>query len=92
MQAPTTQYRLCGADGGFVARLDLAWPGEKVALEMDGYRHHSGIRAFRADRERGNRVQAEGWTVLRTTPAEVSDGAPGLVAALRRLVGGVAQP
>jgi predicted transcriptional regulator of viral defense system/very-short-patch-repair endonuclease len=83
LPGPVTQYRLYDGKGGFVARIDAAWPAHKTAVEMDGYRYHSGTRAFRDDRERGNRIQAEGWTLYRTTPAAVADGAPELVAALR---------
>ena len=67
---PATQFEL--RDGGrFVARIDLAWPAQRVALELDGYRHHSDLRSFVHDRERGNRIVALGWALLRTTPSAV---------------------
>ncbi len=69
---PATQFEL--RDGGrFVARIDLAWPTQRVALELDGYRYHSDPQSFVSDRERGNRIVTAGWTLLRTTPAAVRD-------------------
>jgi predicted transcriptional regulator of viral defense system len=67
---PITQFEL--RDGfRFVARLDLAWPAQRVALEIDGYRYHADARSFVSDRERGNRIVALGWALLRTTPTAV---------------------
>jgi very-short-patch-repair endonuclease len=80
---PHSQFELFDSSGHLVARVDAAWPRHRIALELDGYRYHSGTQAFRLDRERGNRVQAEGWRLYRTTPAEVSDGAAELIALLR---------
>lgn len=69
---PVTQFEL--RDGGrFVARVDLAWPKQRVALELDGYRYHADSHSFVSDRERGNRIVNAGWTLLRTTPATVRD-------------------
>ena len=69
---PVTQFTI--RDGGrFVARVDLAWPARRVVLELDGYRYHADVRSFVSDRERGNRIVACGWVLLRTTPATVRD-------------------
>jgi hypothetical protein len=57
----------------FVARVDAGWPTQRVALELDGYRYHADARTFVDDRERGNRIVAAGWTLLRTTPTTVRD-------------------
>lgn len=87
VERPVTQF-VIRAQGSFLGRVDLAWPGRHVALELDGYRFHSDARAFVSDRERGNRIVAAGWLLLRTTPASVRRS-PELVvsdvrAALRR--------
>jgi very-short-patch-repair endonuclease len=71
IEEPITQFVIRDANGGFVARVDKAWPARKVALEIDGYRYHSDVRTFVHDRERGNRIVALGWALLRTTPASV---------------------
>ncbi|MHB8245258.1 MAG: DUF559 domain-containing protein [Acidimicrobiales bacterium] len=65
-----TQYPI-RLDGAIVARVDFAWPHHRVALELDGYRFHSGPGVFVADRQRGNEVELAGWKLLRTTPTEV---------------------
>jgi hypothetical protein len=60
----TQQHRVTLLDGRRV-RLDAAWLGLRVAVEMDGHRFHSS----RADRERDMRrdtgLAALGWIVLR---------------------------
>ena len=50
-------------DGAFVARLDLAWPDRRVAVEYDGA-HHRDPRQHSLDLARHNRLRALGWTVL----------------------------
>jgi very-short-patch-repair endonuclease len=71
--------------GRFRYRLDVAWPAEHVCVEIDGLRHHASVRAIAGDRERENRLEAAGWTVLRTTSRELARGAPDLLTRLRAL-------
>ena len=56
------------AAGAFVAREDLAFVAERVALEYDGRVAHGDAR-FAQDRARQNALVAAGWTVLRFTAA-----------------------
>jgi hypothetical protein len=63
---PALQYVVKDEDG-FVARLDFAYPDLKVAIEVDGYRHHSGRLRWERDRARSNRLEAAGWRVIRAT-------------------------
>jgi hypothetical protein len=77
VEPPVTQFAVRD-ERGFVGRVDLAWPDCRVALELDGYRYHSDARTFVTDRERGNRIVAAGWALLRTTPRSVRE-APHLV-------------
>ncbi|WP_185972500.1 DUF559 domain-containing protein [Georgenia yuyongxinii] len=60
---PVTQLRIYNAAGEFVARVDLAWPELKVAVEYDGA-HHDGPEQIARDRARINALRAAGWTVL----------------------------
>lgn len=53
-------------DGGSV-RPDLHWPEARVAVEVDG-RPHARPMSRDQDRGRDARLQAAGWTVLRTNP------------------------
>ena len=62
----TLQYEVWDK-GRFVARPDAAYPELKLAIEIDGFAHHSSPDAFQHDRTRQNRLVALGWTVLRFT-------------------------
>ncbi|CAN5531626.1 DUF559 domain-containing protein [soil metagenome] len=50
---------------GLTVHLDFAYPDEKLAIEIDSVRWHSGVRAIRWDNERQNLLVALGWRVLR---------------------------
>lgn len=65
LPSPAAQFRVFDA-AGFVARVDLAYPDLKIAIEYDGL-WHGDRRAFLADRRRLNRLGAAGWVVLHVT-------------------------
>lgn len=67
----TLQLELFEASGRVYARLDMAWPSVKVAVEADGREHHDAPDALYRDRVRGNALALEGWTVLRFTWADL---------------------
>jgi very-short-patch-repair endonuclease len=52
----------------FVARVDFAWPGHRVALEYEGAWHTTRVAA---DRRRIEALQAAGWRVLFVTAADL---------------------
>ncbi|MBA2624534.1 MAG: DUF559 domain-containing protein [Acidimicrobiia bacterium] len=52
-------------------RADFAYPGHRIAIEVDGYETHGTPRAMSADFERQNQLVRDGWTVLRFTWAQV---------------------
>lgn len=58
---PVSQHVVYDEAGGFVARLDLAYPAERVAVEYDGAFHW---KQRRDDDRRRDRLRALGWTVL----------------------------
>jgi hypothetical protein len=60
---PTPQYTIRDPSGRFVARVDLAWPDLRIALEYDGG-HHDSPDQIVVDRQRLNAVQLCGWSVL----------------------------
>jgi very-short-patch-repair endonuclease len=68
------------SDGTFRARLDLAYPEARVAVELDGYRWHGDKVAWRTDLARRNRLTGLGWRVLHFTWKDVTSD-PGRVAA-----------
>lgn len=63
---PERQY-VIEHNGDFLARVDLAYPEAKLAMEADGYGSHSGPGAFHKDRSRLNRLTMAGWNVLLVT-------------------------
>ena len=66
---PVAQFRIVDG-GGFVARVDFAWPERKVAVEYDGL-WHAETEQFAKDRRRLNRLRAAGWTVVFVTAADL---------------------
>ncbi len=68
---PVRQHEILH-DGLFVARVDLAYPEHRLALELDGFRWHAGRGPFRSDRLRRNRVETAGWRLLEAAPEDVA--------------------
>ena len=67
---PVPQWRVGRADGLFVARVDLAYPSARVAVEYDGAWHGAPGELHR-DRRRINALVAAGWRVLYVTAADM---------------------
>lgn len=67
---PEVQLEVRTGVGGFVGRVDLAWPDLRLAVEYDGD-HHREREQFRRDVERLNALRLAGWTVLRFTADDV---------------------
>lgn len=63
------QYRV-DLPGGSV-RVDRAWPEVKLAVELDGARHHTSPEDRQRDLARDAALAALGWVVLRFTYADV---------------------
>ncbi|MEH1015147.1 DUF559 domain-containing protein [Micromonospora sp. CPCC 206060] len=78
---PVTQY-VVESDGRFVARVDLAWPELKVAVEYDGT-WHADTEQFHRDRRRLNRLLGEGWLVLHVTGKRLREDFAGVLAEVR---------
>jgi hypothetical protein len=68
---PVPQYRVFVA-GEFVARVDLAWPELRFAVEYDG-QWHVDPRQLADDRARLRALQAAGWEVFHVTRADMAD-------------------
>ncbi|QEN16150.1 DUF559 domain-containing protein [Mycolicibacterium sp. ELW1] len=64
-QAEITGWKANFAVGGYV--VDIAFPHQRVAIEIDGWAFHSDQAAFQNDRIRQNRLALQGWQVLRFT-------------------------
>jgi hypothetical protein len=66
---PTCNYNVV-VDGEWLARVDLAWPRQRVAVEYDGIVHLSEA-ARRNDAARRNLLQDAGWIVIVFTAADL---------------------
>jgi very-short-patch-repair endonuclease len=69
---PVPQYVLW-LDEQSSARLDLAFPELKVAIEYDGDWRDGQLWALNRDRERLNRIHALGWYVIFVTAPLLRD-------------------
>ncbi len=74
-------------DGGeFVARVDFCFPDAKLIVEADGFRWHSGRRAWQRDRERRNQLTAMGWRVIQATWDDLTRHPDALIEKIRSLL------
>ena len=71
--APVRQHRVHDTNGKELARLDVAWPQRKVAVEYDSRAHH-GPRRIEHDENRWTRVEALGWTIVPVTRIDLRPG------------------
>ncbi|MFN3255806.1 MAG: type IV toxin-antitoxin system AbiEi family antitoxin domain-containing protein [Ilumatobacter sp.] len=84
------QYRIVDDAGRVVARVDLAIPSVKLAIEAHSRRFHFGPRAGRLDEERDVRLAGLGWEVLYVgwhqakSPESVTQAVIDVVAARQR--------
>jgi very-short-patch-repair endonuclease len=69
---PRTQVRVRDPEGRVVAKVDLGFPDERVAVEYDGA-YHAESGQFAKDRRRLNALQAAGWVVVFVTAADLAD-------------------
>ncbi|MDI1460302.1 hypothetical protein QEZ54_04925 [Catellatospora sp. KI3] len=75
---PVTQH-VIDAAGRFVARVDLAWPRYRVAVEYDGV-WHARTDQFHRDRRRLNDLVGQDWIVLHLTAHRLRTDFAGFVA------------
>lgn len=78
------QFTVRDSAGSFVARVDLAFPDHRVAIEYDGAWHGEAAQLSR-DRRRMNELSDAGWTVFYVTAADLHDPVA-LVARVRALL------
>jgi very-short-patch-repair endonuclease len=48
-------------------KIDIAFPAEQIAIEIDSWAWHTDVQRFRTDRHKGNALVRAGWTLLRFT-------------------------
>lgn len=67
-------------------RVDVGFPGCKVAVEIDGLAFHSNSDDFHHDRVRQNAITLAGWLVLRFTWLDLVEYPDRVIAEIRRAV------
>ncbi len=71
LPAPVPQFEVRHL-GRFLARVDLAYPARKLAIEYDGAWHAAPGQLAR-DRQRLNRLVGAGWRVIHVTATDLYD-------------------
>ncbi|MFE9691764.1 endonuclease domain-containing protein [Micromonospora sp. NPDC005806] len=84
LPTPVTQF-VIERDGRFIARVDLAWPQWKIAIEYDGLWHHDTDQ-FHRDRQRLNRLLGEDWIVLHLTARRFKEDFPAFLDEVRHAI------
>ncbi|MGH9296992.1 MAG: hypothetical protein ACRDZP_03340 [Acidimicrobiales bacterium] len=87
IELPVPQFTIwpLGKDGPS-RRVDFAWPSERIAAEVDGYRWHGGQEQFRADRSKDRTSTIAGWRILRITPLDLEESPGRIVAEITALL------
>jgi hypothetical protein len=75
---PIPQYEVRAA-GRLLAIVDFAYPDIKLAIEVDGYRWHSGRARWEHDLARRNRLTVRGWRIVHFTSADLTRNSEHLI-------------
>jgi very-short-patch-repair endonuclease len=67
-------------------KVDVGFPAQKVAIEVDGFAFHSGPVEFQVDRERQNEIALLGWQVLRFTWLDLTEYPQRVLAVIRSAI------
>ena len=67
-------------------RVDVGFPKQKVALEVDGFAFHSNSEDFHQDRKRQNAIALAGWQVLRFTWLDLVEYPDRVIAEIERAI------
>lgn len=69
---PKAEREYRGGVPGRNFRIDIAFPEPKLAIEVEGYRHHGKYLAdFKGDRMRSNLFTIHGWRGLRFAAGDI---------------------
>lgn len=71
--------------GGY--KVDVAFPKQKVAIEVDGWAFHSDPEVFVKDRKRQNAIALLGWQVLRFTWLDLVEYPQRVIAEIAAAIG-----
>lgn len=82
LPAPIRQHEV-RVKGRVVARLDLAYPQSRLAIECDGFRWHGGREAWQRDVHRSNALVGLGWRVIHVTWSDIEVRSGDVIADIR---------
>ncbi|MBQ0922899.1 endonuclease domain-containing protein [Saccharopolyspora endophytica] len=83
---PIPQFEVFDLEGNFVARLDLAFEREKVAVEYDG-NWHARAEQRAKDEARRQRLRECGWTVIVVTRDDLYGTPKAVASAVKNALG-----
>jgi very-short-patch-repair endonuclease len=75
--------RVGGPDGPIG---DVVFDRERVIVEVDGWAYHSNVGQFQRDRQRQNRLVADGWAVLRFTWRDLTERLDDVIRTIRAML------
>jgi hypothetical protein len=84
LPAPQHQFVIRDASGGFVARVDLAYPEWMIVVEYDSVEHHTGTAAHVRDSARRDALGDLGYVALTATKADLQDRGARIAGLIRR--------
>jgi len=64
-------------------QIDVAFPAQRLAIEVDGWAFHSDAVRFNGDRRRQNAIANDGWQVLRFTWHDLTGRPDAAIAEIR---------
>ncbi|KNY05898.1 endonuclease domain-containing protein [Microbacterium sp. GCS4] len=79
---PVIQHEVWSG-GEFVARVDLAYPDQRIAIEYEGDGHRTDKAQWRRDIARQRRLEDLGWIVIRLTQHDL-DAPTDVISRIRR--------
>jgi very-short-patch-repair endonuclease len=86
LPAPRINARLLGYE------VDFYWPEQRFVVEVDGYRFHSGSRAFEHDRRKDSALVTAGIATIRVTWRQLEREPYAVVARIAQGISRLAQP
>jgi very-short-patch-repair endonuclease len=84
---PVAQHRVRDR-GRLIAIVDFAYPEKRLAIEVDGYRWHSGRARWQRDLARRNALTRLGWRVIHFTAHDLDSNPEGTIAAIAEALSG----
>lgn len=72
--------------GRFLARVDLAYPQWRIAIEYEGDHHRTDRNQWQTDIRRHRALEDHGWIVIRVTQLDLRGGGAALAARIRRAI------